>query len=75
MERYKNLSGNSEVISYEIGKDFIRVRFSDNSVYLYTYENVCSHNVERMKHLARYGQGLNSFIKNYANKFYPKKEL
>jgi len=72
---YKNLSGKSEVVAYETGEDFIRVQFSDDSIYLYTYENVCSHNVERMKHLANYGLGLNSFIKNHANKYYPKKEL
>ena len=34
MERYQNLGGNSGVVAYEIGQDFIRVQFSDGSIYL-----------------------------------------
>ena len=36
MEPYKNLSGNSGVVAYETGPDFIKVQFSDGGVYVYT---------------------------------------
>jgi hypothetical protein len=73
MEWYKNLGGNSNVIAYEIGDSWIAVRFSDGSVYVYTYESAGLNNIEHMKNLARVGVGLNSFINlnvkyNYAKK-------
>ena len=74
MERYKNLGGNSGVVGYEIGTDFIRVQFSDGSVYLYTYASAGAHNVEQMKQLARMGQGLNAFINRHVRKAYERKE-
>lgn len=74
MERYKNLSGSSGVVEYEIGPDFIRVQFSDRAVYLYNYAITGSHNIEHMKQLARNGQGLNSFINTTVRKAYARKE-
>ena len=74
MERYKNLGGNSGVMAYEIGSDFIRVQFFDGSIYLYTYASAGSHNIEHMKQLARNGQGLNSFINTTVRKAYARKE-
>src|SRR5258706_15744078 len=66
MERYANRSGDSGITDYEVGPDFVRVRFSDGSVYRYTNESAGSTNIEQMKQLARGGQGLNSFINNTA---------
>jgi len=74
MEVYKNLGGDSNVVKYEIGQDFIRVRFADGAVYLYTYASGGSNNIERMKQLARIGQGLNSFIDRNVRKKYARKE-
>lgn len=74
MERYKNLSGDSGVVAYEIGPDFIRVRFSDGEIYLYNYASAGPHNIEHMKQLARSGQGLNSFINTTVRKAYARKE-
>jgi hypothetical protein len=74
MERYRNLGGDSGVIAYEIGSDFIRVQFSDGSVYLYTYASAGSHNIEHMKQLARHGRGLNSFIMRNVRKAYARRE-
>lgn len=62
MERYRNIGGNSGIIAYEIAVDSITVKFSDNSVYLYSYRNPGSSHVEKMKVLATNGQGLNSYI-------------
>ena len=74
MERYANLGGNSGVIGYEIGDDFIRVYFFDGSIYLYTYASAGSYNIEEMKQLARRGQGLNAFINTTVRKAYARKE-
>ena len=37
MERYKNLSGESGVVAYEIDSDSIKVEFEDGGLYLYKY--------------------------------------
>lgn len=62
METYKNLSGVSGVVGYEIGQAEIKVQFRDRATYLYTYQSAGPGNVEHMKQLAETGRGLNSFI-------------
>lgn len=74
MERYRNLNGDSGVVAYEDGPDFIRVQFSDGAIYLYTNVSAGTHNIERMKQLAKNGQGLNSFINLNVRKAYARKE-
>ncbi len=74
MERYKNVGGDSGVTGYEIGSDYIRVQFSDGSVYLYTYASAGSNNIEQMKTLAIAGEGLNAFINRNVRKSYERKE-
>ncbi len=74
MERYANLGGDSSVVGYEIGNDFIRVQFSDGSIYLYTYASAGEGNIEQMKIFARNGQGLNAFINKNVRKAYARKE-
>jgi hypothetical protein len=74
MERYANLGGDSGVVAYQIGDDFIRVQFSDGSMYLYTYASAGVDNIERMKELARRGQGLNAFINRNVRKAYARRE-
>jgi len=71
MENYRNLTGKSGVHSFEIGNDYIRVKFfSTFRTYTYSYRKAGSHHVEKMKSLARSGSGLNSYInKNVKNKF------
>lgn len=73
MDSYQNLGGNSGVVAYEIGDDYIDVRFKDGMCYLYNYASTGAANVERMKNLAEQGHGLNSFISrsiktNFASK-------
>lgn len=74
MEHYKNLGGDSGVSAYEFGDDFIRVQFSDGSVYLYTDVSTGSYNIEEMKRLAQIGEGLNAFINTTVRKEYAAKE-
>jgi hypothetical protein len=74
MERYANVSGNSGVVAFEIGADFIRVKFLDGGIYRYTYESAGESNVEEMKRLARAGRGLSGFISVSVREMYSRKE-
>ena len=74
MERYGNLGGNSGVVAYENGPDFIRVQFSTGSIYLYTYASAGAQNIEQMKELASGGEGLNSFINTTVRHYYARRE-
>jgi hypothetical protein len=62
VETYRNLSGNSGVIAFEIGTNFVRVQFRQGTPYLYIYQSAGIANVDEMKRLARLGQGLSTFI-------------
>ena len=57
MKRYGNLHGNSGIAAYEEGSDFIRIRFTSGSVYLYTYDSADEEDIEEMKELAKEGRG------------------
>lgn len=74
MKKYKNLGGDSGVSAYEIGDDFIRVVFSDGGTYLYSNESAGIQNIDQMKELAEYGEGLNAFINTNVKYNYAKKE-
>lgn len=67
MERYKNLSGQSGVLAYGIGGDYIIVQFDAGqyTFYKYTYISAGNSAVETMKNLARVGRGLNSYVSTY----------
>ncbi len=73
MEKYKNLSTNSSVTHYEIGDDFILVKFQDNMVYRYNYFIPGVMHVNKMKDCAKAGCGLNSYINKYVKKNYVDK--
>ena len=75
MSTYKNLSGNSGVVAYEIRQEAIVVVFNDGHCrnYQYDYASAGRLNVEEMKRLAVLGQGLNTFIMNNVRKRYSSK--
>lgn len=75
MEVYKDIDGDSGVSAYEIGEDFIRVRFKTGAQYLYTYQSAGRHKIEEMKRLAKSGDGLNAFINIRVKKNYERKEM
>ncbi|WP_419788771.1 hypothetical protein HDF24_25175 [Mucilaginibacter sp. X4EP1] len=72
MERYANRSGNSGVVAYQIGTDYIWVQFTSGTIYEYTNSSAGSSNIETMKTYAQAGSGLCSFIKRYVNKGYSR---
>ncbi|MEX3636694.1 hypothetical protein [Paraburkholderia sp. BR14320] len=65
MERYRNLSRDSGVDAYEIGDDFIKVRFRPGIVYWYTEASVGAEHLTVLKRLARRGQGLGTYISQH----------
>ncbi|MDR0800206.1 MAG: hypothetical protein LBN01_01570 [Endomicrobium sp.] len=69
MEKYLNSGGNSGVSEFEIGDDYIKVKFenSPKKIYLYTYNSVGKDNIEKMKKLAEEGRGLNAYINTTNN--------
>lgn len=75
MQPYKNLSGRSGVLSYNIQDESIVVVFYEGSCrnYLYTYDSATPRKVEEMKQLAVAGYGLNSFINEHAFLLYARK--
>lgn len=64
MQNYRNLNGNSNVLAYMIGDDFIIVQFMSgtDTYYKYTSFSAGSSAIARMKELAQQGYGLNSYI-------------
>ncbi len=73
MEKYANNGRDSGVIAFEIAQDSITVEFKDHSLYLYNYAKPGVAVVERMKALARAGQGLNSYISTTVKKNFARK--
>ena len=74
MEQYRNFGENSGVRQFEIGDDFIRVEFEREGTYVYDYASTGAEHVERMKVLARSGQGLGTYISQHARKAFARKE-
>lgn len=73
MQGYKNLGGNSNVQSYEIGNDYIDVVFHGTAkVYRYSYASAGIEHVEQAKKLAVAGRGLNSYIMRHMRLLYEK---
>lgn len=73
MELYKNINGDSGVLGYEIGDNYIIVYFKSGASYTYTHLSAGANNIETMKILAKSGNGLNSFINKYVKKLYVRK--
>lgn len=71
MQKYSNYAGDSGVLAFEIGPDFITVQFSRaRRLYTYSYRKTGSAHVEQMKRLALNGIGLNSYINTYTKYLY-----
>lgn len=71
MQPYANHHGNSGVVSFESGNNFIKIRFKSSPVvYVYTFALPGRMHVEEMKKLASDGRGLATYIsKNIKTNF------
>ncbi len=71
MEIYLDINNDSGVRGYELGDTYIIVWFNGTSKpYKYSYGKAGENHVERMKALAKSGDGLNSYIKINVDKLY-----
>jgi hypothetical protein len=73
MQRYKNVSRESGVVAYEIGRGSITVKFVGGEIYIYTDESAGAENVARMQRLAEDGAGLSTFISQHVHDRYARK--
>jgi hypothetical protein len=74
VKRYKSFTENTGVTGYEAGRDYIRVRFKDRSIYRYTYRSTGANKIEEMKRLAEEGDGLTTYINRYVREAYEERE-
>ena len=72
MQPYNDRGGDSNVDAFEIGDDYIKVRFQDGSIYLYTYAGAGSYHIENMKRLALNHDGLNAYISHNKPRYQSK---
>ena len=73
MQRYKNISGESGVVAYQIGLGSIVVKFTGGDSYLYTKKSAGAANVTQMQKLAQEGSGLSTFISQNVHDRYETK--
>ena len=73
MQPYKDRSGTSGVVAYEIGAGSVTVQFSDGGKYLYDGSAPGAAHVAKMQRLAVTGDGLNTYINRYVREHYAAK--
>ena len=74
MKKYKDSSGTSGIIAYEIDATSIKVKFIPGAVYKYSYNKPGKLHVEQMKKLAKEGRGLATYISQYVKDAYESLE-
>lgn len=76
MRRYANLDGRAGVLEYEIGPDWIMLRFRDRpELYLYNRDKPGIGKVLQMKRLALAGRGLTTFVNQHVRENYAQRIL
>ncbi len=75
MTPYKNVSGNSGVVAFELSAEFIKVRFRhEPKIYVYDNETPGLIHVRKMKKLAIAGQGLSTYISQHIRENFARTE-
>lgn len=72
MQPYNDVNRDSNVNAFEIGNDYIKVKFNDGSVYIYTCSSAGMNHIENMKRLACAHDGLNAYISRHKPKYQSK---
>ena len=73
MTKYNSADSNAGVIAFETGHDFIKIKFRDGSIYLYTVQSTGASEIAKMKALAKEGVGLTTYINQYVRDRYQSK--
>jgi len=74
MKPYQNHAGDSGVLAYEAGGDYIKIKFLGGEVYLYTNAVTGERHVAEMKKLAAKGKGLSTYISQHVKDRYAEKQ-
>lgn len=74
VKSYRHADHNTGVVAYEDGPGFIRVKFVDGGVYLYTSESTGADRITDMQQLAARGRGLSTYINRYVREDYAERE-
>jgi hypothetical protein len=72
MQPYRNLDGHSGVTGYELGTDWIKVRFVNGEDYRYSAANAGVEHVQNMQILAQAGEGLATYISKFVHDNYDR---
>ena len=70
MHTYINRRGNSGVVAYDMGPDYIDIEFHGGVLYRYTHQVPGKQHVETMKALAVEGQHLATYINQHVRERY-----
>ncbi len=70
MQHYKDLRGNSGVLAYRAGRNYIDIEFRGGSRYRYTHQVPGAQHVEAMKQLAAEGEHLATYINRHVRDRY-----
>jgi hypothetical protein len=73
MRPYKNMSGTSGAVAFEIAEHHIDIKFQDGHTYRYDYTKPGRTEVETMKSLAQTGKGLATFINQHVRERFARK--
>lgn len=62
MKTYRNIDGDSGIVAYDYGNDWIIVQFKNGQAYEYQASKIGQAHISAMKELADAGEGLHSYI-------------
>jgi len=70
MRAYGNKRGGTGVVAYDMGPDWIVLRFVDGSTYRYDRHHPGPYHVAEMQRLAEAGSGLSTYLNRYVRDDY-----
>jgi hypothetical protein len=70
MIHYANAGGDSGILEYELGPDWVEVMFKGGAVYRYSYRSAGKPHIEKLKKFLLSGIGANSYIMRRMKKLY-----
>lgn len=74
MQRYRDTDGESSILAYESGPDYLRVQFSDGSILRYTTASVGPRHLDEMQRRATEGEALEQYLTMHAKNKHAMKE-
>ncbi|WP_447729273.1 hypothetical protein [Pseudoxanthomonas suwonensis] len=74
MQPYRGSDGDSGIVAYECGPDWIEVRFRHGGTYRYDARHPGVDHVLEMQRLAEAGDGLNTYINRFVRDDYSARE-